>query len=144
MPDGSKVPVFILNNYLGHLFKSSSIDQKDDITAFNNALQELAIKKVEQHQQQHQQPMQLPLNLCTVCHGDMSKHNSKPAPCTNLPCQAKMHSKCFRKHSCPYQTNKRSLAMTSFLAVDDSSLSIQSHRELHPPTYRTLFLSPNL
>ena len=158
MPDGSKVPVFILNNYLGLLFKSSSIDQKDDITAFNNALQELAIKRVEQHQQQHQQPMQFPLNLCTVCHDDISKHNSKPAPCTNLPCQAKMHSKCFRKHSCPYKTKKISLAMTSFLAVDDSSLSIQSltdnfslqataslfliPKQLHPNSSH--FLSPNL
>ena len=60
-------------------------------------------------------------NRCSVCNGDLSKNNSKTVPCMNLGCSAQTHSKCFRKHICPYSTTtrKKTIGMTSFLALDN-------------------------
>ena len=129
MPDGSKGAIFILNNYLADLFKTRSKEQKENVLAFNTALSQLGRKRAEQQQQSQQQ---LPPNLCAVCSGDMLKHNSKAMPCPNLMCMARMHSKCFRKHNCPYSVfpaisgigaKKRPLAMTSFITNDEETPS---------------------
>ena len=123
MPDGTKAAVFILNNYLADPLKSWASEQKESVAAFNSALSDFGRRKAEKQCQGQQQ---LPSTLCSVCKGDLTKYNSKPVPCPNPGCAARMHSKCIRKHSCPFfltGTRKRSIGMTSFLSIEDETPS---------------------
>ena len=70
-------------------------------------------------------------NFCDVCNRDLSKNNSKPPPCVNSHCSARMHNKC-----CLPPVNgarKRTLAMTSF-ATDDDDCAPPS---VEPPLFQT-------
>ena len=134
MSDGSKVATFILNRYLADLFRSKSLEQKENVDSFNSALTTLGLRRAGE---QRQQNLQISSNRCSVCNGDLSKNNSKTVPCINLGCSAQTHSKCFRKHACPYSTSsrKRNIGMTSFLALDDDSPPTTSSQQptISPP-----------
>ena len=114
MPDGSTAATFILNHFVADLFNSRSLSHKSEIDEFNAALVDQARKRNESRQS-------LPFissMMCSVCSKDMSKNNSKIVPCVSADCFAKMHTKCFRKHLCPYVGTKQKPTETTQMFTD--------------------------
>ena len=123
MSDGSKAATFILNHFIADLFNSRSLSHKSEIDEFNAALIEQAKKKNESRQN----PSVSTSMLCSVCCKDMSRYNSKIVPCVNNNCYAKMHTKCFRKHACPFVGTKQK--STESITATQFPISVSSQQE---------------
>ena len=118
MPDGSTSAVFFLNKFVSNLLKSSAKNQEENIKLFNTTLKDLAGKRSHQSEQIQASSRGNPASsYCGVCHGDLTKRNSKAVPCLNIGCVAQMHTKCFRRHSCPHSSDTPSRPQ-----IDTSSL----------------------
>ena len=125
MSDGSKAAIFFFQHFLSDHLKSRAATHKESIEEFNSALLDLAKNRAEQGSNDYNQ---IQSSICAVCNRDLSKGNSKPVPCIQENCFAEMHTKCFRRHSCPPKecqapSRKRPIGMTSFLSVEQDEES---------------------
>ena len=138
MSDGTKAASFVLNHVIADLFNSRSSTHKSEIDSFNAALLEEAKKRNEDR---HTQTIGSATSsmFCSVCSRDMSKNNSKIVPCPKIGCFAKMHTSCFRKHTCPFNgTRNKALESSVTHAVPESEEVVLPQNQQIPSSFPSL------